>query len=191
MPLKLTDRQRWALEFLRDDEEYGDLVYEPRAGWWLGADRTNGKLAFGLIRLCLITKEPGTSDNICERWGINESGRRALDGKPPYRNGSGVYTDKICQIGEKMKIDEFIEQALEQGETEVAAVLSFVRDKGAAATIMLLAAADRHANARALRRVLRTADPLAKAVNGIKDELGAKEDRPWLDLADRGSVPPA
>lgn len=90
MLLKLTRQQRKALEFLRDDKEYGDMVYEPGAGWWLGINKTNGKLALGLIRLCLVSKEQYNNSDRYECWIINESGKRALDGKPPYRKSDGT-----------------------------------------------------------------------------------------------------
>ncbi len=93
--MKLTNGQRKALEFLRDDEEYGDMVYEPGNGWWLGIHRTGGKLALSLIRLCLVTKEQWNNSSKCERWEINESGRRALDGKPPYCKGNGTHMDNL------------------------------------------------------------------------------------------------
>lgn len=98
--MELTIRQREVLAFLRDDKEYGDLVYESGAGWWLGDQRTNGKLAFGLIRLCLISRDDD-SDSF-QRWGINESGRRALDGKPAYPKGDGTHTDDLSEI---LKLD--------------------------------------------------------------------------------------
>lgn len=92
--MKLTKEQRAALEFLRDDEEYGDLVYEPGRGWWLGTRQTNGRLAFGLMRLCLISRESVDSESY-QRWVINESGHRALDGKRPYRMADGTHVDCI------------------------------------------------------------------------------------------------
>jgi len=98
--LKLTKQQRKALEFLRDDEEYGDMVYEPGNGWWLGICKTNGKLAFSLIRLCLVTRGQYSNNDQYERWEINESGIRALRGKPPYRMGDGTYIDNLREISE-------------------------------------------------------------------------------------------
>lgn len=98
MSFKLTRQQRKALEFLRDDKEYGDLVYEPRFGWWLGDKRTNGKLALGLIRLCLITKEQMSNADKYERWEINQSGTRALEGKAPYCKANGTYTDNVGEL---------------------------------------------------------------------------------------------
>lgn len=100
--MKLTDRQRKALEFLRDDEEYGDMVYEPGAGWWLGICKTNGKLALNLIRLCLISREQYSYSNRYERWTINEAGRRVLNGQLAYRKSDGTYTDKMFdKIGDR------------------------------------------------------------------------------------------
>ena len=91
--MKLTKRQREALIFLRDDDEYGDLVYEKGSGWRLGVEQTNGKLALGLIRLCLISEQEFSDDYRC--WRINESGLRALEGKAPYRLSSGKYVDVL------------------------------------------------------------------------------------------------
>ncbi len=98
MSLKLTSQQQKALKFLRDDKEYGDLVYEQGAGWWLGTNKTNGKLAMNLIRLCLVTKVDASSVTKYERWEINDSGRRILEGKLPYRKNDGTYTDDLCKI---------------------------------------------------------------------------------------------
>lgn len=96
--MKLTSGQRKALEFLRDDEEYGDMVYEPGNGWWLGTHKTNGKLAFGLIRLVLVTREQFSNSDKYERWEINETGRKALDGKPPYTKANGTHVDNLHEI---------------------------------------------------------------------------------------------
>ncbi len=80
--------------FLRDDKEYGDLVYEKGSGWWLGAKRTNGKLALNLIRLCLVSKQDYSDDRYC----INQSGLRALEGKKPYRQSNGTYVDQYLPM---------------------------------------------------------------------------------------------
>lgn len=96
--MKLTNGQRRALEFLRDDEEYGDMVHELGNGWWLGTHRTNGKLALGLIRLIFVTREQFSNNDKYERWEINETGLRALDGKPPYRKADGTHVDNLHEV---------------------------------------------------------------------------------------------
>lgn len=106
--MKLTSGQRKALEFLRDDEEYGDMVYESKNGWWLGTHRTNGKLSLSLIRLCLVTIDEMSSNTTgvgskskYERWEINETGLRVLDGKPPYTKANGTHVDDLREILQK------------------------------------------------------------------------------------------
>jgi hypothetical protein len=98
--MKLTYGQRKALKFLRDDEEYGDMVHEPGSGWWLGTHKINGKLALSLIRLCLVTREQWSNSSKYERWGINGTGLRALDGKPPYTKADGTYVDNLHEVGD-------------------------------------------------------------------------------------------
>lgn len=92
----LTTGQRKALLFLRDDDEYGDMVYEKGIGWWLGTQKTNGKLALGLIRLCLVSMEQGANlDDEYQRWEINGCGIRALNNQPPYRLADGQYSNNF------------------------------------------------------------------------------------------------
>jgi hypothetical protein len=95
--MKLTKRQREVLTMLRDDPEC-DLAYSPGGGWWIGHEQTNGRLANSLIRAVLVNCYGlGTS---FERYEINESGRRALEGLPPYCDRDGNYHETIweCMI---------------------------------------------------------------------------------------------
>lgn len=96
----LTTGQRKALLFLRDDDEYGDMVYEKGIGWWFGTRKTSGRLALGLIQLCLVSADQYTSLNDgYQRWEINECGIRALDNQPPYRLSDGEYSDSLYNRG--------------------------------------------------------------------------------------------
>lgn len=70
---KLTAKQRFVLNKLLNEEE--ELVYEEGAGWWIGEDRTNGKLANSLLRACLISD---CSFGSVLRFSINQTGRNAL-----------------------------------------------------------------------------------------------------------------
>lgn len=94
---KLTKRQISVLEFLRDNNE-SDMVYDKGAGWWIGNERTNGKLALGLIRLCLVVQSQGNNMGEFSRWGINESGRRALRNQPPYCLSDGTYVSNLSEV---------------------------------------------------------------------------------------------
>jgi len=83
---KLTKRQREVLQALADDDNL-DLVFAKGGGWWLGNERTNGKLALSLIRLVLVNDISDTGDDLW-RFTINDSGKRALAGiKPIYELG--------------------------------------------------------------------------------------------------------
>ena len=82
------------------------------------------------------------------------------------------------------KMDTLIEQIKEE-MPEVAAVLAFVKDNGTDATIRLLAAVDRYANAKGFRGRFRTEGPLDEAVALIKDGPWANDDRPWLVLDEK------
>ena len=64
----------------------------------MGNKQTNGKLALGLIRLCLITKDQFNNSDKYESWTINESGIRALESNAPYRKANGTYTHSIGEL---------------------------------------------------------------------------------------------
>lgn len=88
-----------------------------------------------------------------------------------------------------MEIDGLIKLAEEFDMAEVVAVLMFTRNNGTDATIGLLAAADRCANAKGLLRILRAKAPLEKAVMRIRDGAGATGKKPWLALEDSWTRP--
>jgi len=82
------------------------------------------------------------------------------------------------------KLIEQCENSSGSGVVEAAAILSFVKDNGTLATIALLAAADRHANAGFWGRLL-TSRSLKRAVAKIKDGPWATGgDGPWITLDD-------
>lgn len=62
-----------------DGERDVDLIYERGAGWWVGNRRTSGRVALGLLRLCLVHEDqnagPGSA---VERYFISEDGRQIL-----------------------------------------------------------------------------------------------------------------
>lgn len=87
--MKLTKRQREVLTLLRDDVDL-DLVYSKGGGWWIGNDETNGKLAKFLIQNILVSSDSGFASDF-ERYVINESGKRALEGLPPYCDCHGKF----------------------------------------------------------------------------------------------------
>ena len=90
--MKLTRKQRSALADLADGD---DLVFEQGAGWWIGERRTNGQLGLSLVSLALVSKD---SSSGIDRYEINETGRRALDGLLPYRDADGVYHDSLADL---------------------------------------------------------------------------------------------
>jgi hypothetical protein len=100
--MKLTRGQRRVLIAMLDPD--CDLVYCKGGGWYCGDIPTNGKMGLGLIRLCLVSPDSWGSDNYQCYW-INESGRRALEGKPPYCNAEGEYFDTLyeCMASAKMQ----------------------------------------------------------------------------------------
>ena len=87
--MKLTPRQRTVLTEL---QRGADLVYEADGGWWIGRKLTNGKLGRKLVELALVSRDRIPGDAY-ERYTINERGRRALAGLPPYRLADGRYLD--------------------------------------------------------------------------------------------------
>lgn len=93
--MKLTRVQRRVLTIMRDDDQ--ELVYSRGGGWWLDLERTNGKLGLGLLRLMLISPDSWASDDYQCYW-INESGRRALEGLPPYFDCCGNYHDSLASL---------------------------------------------------------------------------------------------
>ena len=90
--MKLTRAQRRVLQTLADDEDV-DLAYDKGGGWWIGDEKTNGKLAMALICRVLVSAD-GHGD--FQRYAINESGRRALQGLPPYRDSHGNYHESLA-----------------------------------------------------------------------------------------------
>lgn len=64
------------LREMRDQDE--ELVYEPKAGWWVGLRRTSGKVALQLLRLCLLRKED-YQGGVFERYSLNEEALKILE----------------------------------------------------------------------------------------------------------------
>jgi hypothetical protein len=93
--MKLTRAQRRVLKSLAENEDI-DLAFDKGGGWWIGDEQTNGKLATALIRMVLVRKDGHTSGDM-ERYTINDSGRRALEGLPPYRASDGRYYDTFYE----------------------------------------------------------------------------------------------
>lgn len=96
--MKLTRGQRRVLEAIRYDPD-ADLAYSKGGGWWYGDEQTNGKLALSLIRLMLVKDESESED--FQRYTINSSGIRALEGEPPYCDSLGDYHDSIAELLQK------------------------------------------------------------------------------------------
>lgn len=90
----LTPRQREILTILRDGEDSGDetqpcdlVVCEREA--FAGTETTSPGLVRALERLMLISPVDGGGCDRVQCYEINESGRRALKGLPPYMDGDG------------------------------------------------------------------------------------------------------
>lgn len=72
---KLTSGQRAVLKKMKAEEE---LVWSKGGGWWIGEDRTNGRLAMSLLRACAISQLDYTKEDF-QIYVINETGRIALE----------------------------------------------------------------------------------------------------------------
>lgn len=84
----MTKAQRRVLEWLRDhrDGATGYIICEGLECWY-GLRRTNRVTVDGLLVLCLVSQL--SNEGGCELYAINESGVRALQGLPPYRDSEG------------------------------------------------------------------------------------------------------
>ncbi len=71
----LTAGMERVLREMRDQDE--ELVYEPKAGWWVGLRRTGGKVALQLLRLCLLHGE-NFEGGVFERYSLNEEALKIL-----------------------------------------------------------------------------------------------------------------
>jgi len=70
--MKLTKRQRYILERMRDGEE---LAAEGREVW-IGTEKTSPMILVSLLRLCAISPDPLSH----VYYQINETGRKMLNG---------------------------------------------------------------------------------------------------------------
>lgn len=80
------------LTWLRDHEHNDDLVCD-RLECWYGENRTTRQVVNQLLRVCFIS--PDSIPSGSEHYHINESGRRALDGLPPYRDAEGQWHETL------------------------------------------------------------------------------------------------
>lgn len=85
--VKLTPKQHEVLLRLRDDPE-ADLVYEKNHGWWCGFDRLGAGVAWALIRLSFVSLR-SRSGELVQRYEINGTGIRHLQGLKPYTDSRG------------------------------------------------------------------------------------------------------
>jgi hypothetical protein len=90
----LTRRQREVLTKLRDEPDCDLAVSGLEC--WVGNEKTSLALAYALLRLMLLS--PVDMGGSAAYYEINESGRRALDGLPPYRDASGQYHDSVAAL---------------------------------------------------------------------------------------------
>lgn len=76
----LTPGMARVLREMVEATESGDeeLVYSLHGGWWIGLRRTNGKVALGLLSLCLINEAQDSVPDF-QRYTINEDGRKILE----------------------------------------------------------------------------------------------------------------
>lgn len=80
--MDLTKTQKSILQRMDKGEE---LTWEKGGGWWIENDKTNGKLAYSFLRLCLISEDQFTESNEeYKRFHINGTGTEAL--KRGYAN---------------------------------------------------------------------------------------------------------
>ena len=86
--MTLTKRQREILTIMRDrqddDEDFdGEIVREGRVAY-LGYQRVSVRTINELVVLCAISLDQHSTVGRCERYHINETGRRLLDGTMEY-----------------------------------------------------------------------------------------------------------
>lgn len=72
---KLTVKQKEILTRLNNGEE---LTYSKNGGWWISEDRTNGRLAYKLLRHCAISADQCNKDDY-QIYTINETGQMFLE----------------------------------------------------------------------------------------------------------------
>jgi hypothetical protein len=88
-PKDLSKRAVEVLRHLRDHEHdedgSGELVCDGLECWY-GLNRTNRRVVNQLLECCFVSSEIGGGSDL---YVINESGRRFLEGQPPYRDSEG------------------------------------------------------------------------------------------------------
>lgn len=77
MKTSLTKRELEVLQKMKENEL---LTYSKGSGWWIGEEKTSGRLAMSLLRNCLISEDSFCAgrDNYVNYY-INETGESALD----------------------------------------------------------------------------------------------------------------
>lgn len=80
--MTLSKKQREVLKIMLDnqDTDDGELVYE-KGQCYLGCDRVDSRVLFGLIRLCAVSLGQYSTVGEFERYTINETGKELLKGK--------------------------------------------------------------------------------------------------------------
>ncbi len=60
------------------EADFGELVREEGAGWWVGADEISGRIANGLLKKVLVSQSGGGLGDRVVRYVINDEGKAAL-----------------------------------------------------------------------------------------------------------------
>lgn len=86
--MTLTLRARYVLEQLANDDLETQEIVCSGGTCWIGLERTSYAIVRQLLRDVLINFDDLGG---AEHYEINESGRRFLQGLPPYRDSTGDY----------------------------------------------------------------------------------------------------
>jgi len=90
-PKTLSKKAVEVLRWLASEEGDGEIVCDGLECWY-GTNRTSRRLVNCLVECVFVSfSDLGGS----EHYSINESGRRFLEGLPPYRDNEGSYHDTM------------------------------------------------------------------------------------------------
>lgn len=77
----LTEGMEEMLRQIQDSEEH-EIIQATPGGWWIDSEEVDSRIAFALLRLCLLRQEP-TNDPSFIRYTVNQEGRNVLN-DPEY-----------------------------------------------------------------------------------------------------------
>jgi len=89
--VKVSPAARKVLEWLRDHENDDDLITGGVEVWY-GLNRTSWPTLMQLLRLCFVSQNSVEQSH----YHINESGKRFLEGLPPYTDRHGRHHETLA-----------------------------------------------------------------------------------------------